>query len=228
MSGQQTAASAFAHETGTANAREPGVSRLLLVATGSTSAADLPYWISWLRDCRPQLELTVVVTRSAERFVTRAALAGRTGGEVLEDTWPQDVGSARHVQLSEWAEAIMVYPATLHFLARLALGMGDSPALLAAQCTTAPVGLAPALPPGGMDSAAYRSHWAALAARANVVVAPPGPGISVTTGRADAWVPAPLPDLLELVERRRAELAAAPGPGAPLSMPSALADGAGA
>ncbi|MFD7450949.1 flavoprotein [Kitasatospora sp. NPDC059827] len=204
------------------------MSRLLLVATGSTSAADLPYWISWLRACRPHLELKVVVTRSAERFVTRAALAGRSGGEVLQDTWPPDEGTARHVQLSEWAEAIMIYPATLHFIARLALGLGDSPALLAAQCTTAPVGLAPALPPGGMDSAAYRSHWAALAARANVVVAPPGPGVSVTTGRADAWVPAPLPDVLELVERRQAELATAPGSNSPRSVPSALADGADA
>ncbi|MFB7169751.1 flavoprotein [Streptomyces sp. NPDC056254] len=186
-----------------------GISRLLLVVTGAVAAAELPYWLGWLRSTYPSLELRIGVTASAERFVSRVTLAGHSGAEVLPDRWAEDEVHARHVLWTEWAEAVVVAPATLHFMARLALGLADSPALLAAQCTTAPVVLLPALPPGGLHSAAYRAHHAALAVRPNVAVLPPRPGLSMTTGREDAWAPAPLPDALAMVEQRRRELAAA-------------------
>lgn len=185
------------------------VSRLLMICTGSAATANSPFWIDWLRSCYPQIELTVVITRSAQRFVTQQALASRVSNEVLVDIWPEDESRARHVELAQWAEAMVVYPMTLHFMARLALGMSDSPALLAAQCSTAPIALAPALPPGGLESAACRMHWTALTARPNVVLVPPVPGMSLTTGRRDAWVPPPLSTVIELIERRRVELAAA-------------------
>ncbi|MEV4293601.1 flavoprotein [Microbispora rosea] len=187
---------------------EVGITRLLLVVTGSTAAADVPFWVEWLRGSYPKLEIRTVLTRNARRFVTRAALAGRSGGEVLLDEWPDEEVRARHVEWEQWAQAIVVYPATLNFMARLALGLADTPAMLAAQCATAPVVLAPALPPNGLDSAAYQAHWTALQRRRNVAVAPPRRGLSATTGREDAWVPAFMPDVLTLVEQRRAELAA--------------------
>ncbi|WP_420080038.1 flavoprotein [Streptomyces sp. JL4002] len=207
-----TAAGAAQAAPGSAAAApEPalGISRLLLVVTGAVAAAELPYWLGWLRSTYPNLELRIGVTASAERFVSRVTLAGHSGAEVLPDRWAEDEVHARHVLWTEWAEAVVVAPATLHFMARLALGLADSPALLAAQCTTAPVVLLPALPPGGLHSAAYRAHHAALAARPNVAVLPPRPGLSMTTGREDAWAPAPLPDALAMVEQRRRELAAA-------------------
>ncbi|MCO1580502.1 phosphopantothenoylcysteine decarboxylase [Crossiella sp. SN42] len=172
-------------------------SRLLFVGTGAASAAFLPFWLNWLQLTHPGLDTQVVLTRSAQRFVTRDALSACTRQPVLEDSWPDGPSrSARHVELAEWAEAIAVYPATLHFTARLALGLADSPALLAAQCGDAPIALAPALPPGGAASAAYSSHRETLRQRDNLVLVPPQPGLSRTTGRQDAWVPADLPVVL--------------------------------
>ncbi|MFI1254701.1 flavoprotein [Streptomyces netropsis] len=188
---------------------ELGVERLLLVVTGSTFATGVPFWADWLRMSYPHLETSVVLTRSAQRFVTWQALAHRVGGEVLTDVWPEEEARARHVELAEWAQAFVVYPATLHYTARLALGLADSPSLLAAQVTKAPIALAPSLPPGGLDSAAFQKHWATLSARPNVVMTAPEPGRSATTGRMEAWVPPPMPDVIEALEHRRAELAAA-------------------
>ncbi|MFF3689145.1 flavoprotein [Streptomyces sp. NPDC002187] len=185
---------------------DPGLTRLLLVVTGSAYAWSTPYWLESLRLSCPELEVRVVLTRSAERFVTRQAVGARVDGAVSADAWPEDEATARHVEWAEWAEAIVVHPATVHFMARLALGLADSPALLAAQCTRAPVAVAPALPPGALDSAAVRKHWAELATRPNVVLVPPVQGRSMTTGRADAWVPPPLAEVLRLVAERRAEL----------------------
>lgn len=178
------------------------VDRLLLVVTGSASAAFLPYWANLLRATHPDLAFRVVLTRSAERFVTSAALAAAGAERVSPDVWPPpDDSTATHVDLVDWAQAMVVYPASFHFLARLALGLADTPALLAAQCTSVPVVVAPSVPPGGTQSPVYRSHLAALGARRNVAVAHPQPGRSLTTGRLDAAVPPPLPEVLALVER---------------------------
>lgn len=181
-----------------------GASRLLLVGTGAIGVAFLPFWLNWCRQAVPHVSVRVLLTHSAERFVTRQALAAIGGEPVLRDRWPDEPQtSALHVELTEWAEAIAVYPATMHFLGRFAAGLADTPSLLAAQCTTAPVGVAPSLPPGGVDSPAYRGAMETLGGRDNVVIAEPTPGRSATTGREDAMVAAPLPLLLSHIERLR-------------------------
>lgn len=202
-----------------------GISRLLVVVTGSATAAGLPAWLAWLRGAYPQLSVRVVMSRAAHRFVTPTSLELRLDTEVETDDWEECRG-ARHVTYAEWAEAVLVYPATFHFTARLALGLADTPVLLALQCTDALVAVAPSLPPGGLDSPAFQSHWAALAARPRVVLVPPTQGYSLTTGREDAWVPPPLTEALRRIEDRRTELSRPDaGPGAsPGVMPGALFD----
>ncbi|MFI9174575.1 flavoprotein [Streptomyces lincolnensis] len=185
-----------------------GISRLLLVVTGSASAVGVPQWLGWLRTTYPRLEVRVVMSRAARRFVTPTSLELRLETDVEIDDW-EECRRARHVEYAEWAEAVLVYPATFHFTARLALGLADTPVLLALQCTDALVAVAPSLPPGGLDSPAFRSHWAALAARPRVVLVPPAQGHSLTTGREDGWVPPPLTEALRRIEDRRTELAPA-------------------
>ena len=181
-----------------------GARRLLYVGTGALSVAHAPFWMKWLRTGYPELELRVVLTRSAERFVTRGALAPVVGQDILVDRWPDGpVVSAPHVELAEWADTVIVHPASMNFLARFALGVADTPVLLALQCTTAPVVIAPAPPPGGVDSVAYKRHCQALSEHPNVLVVQPETGLSVTTGRMDAAVAAPLPDLVEAAEALR-------------------------
>jgi len=189
---------------GAAGAPALGIERLLLVVTGSVSAAHMPFWINWLGGTYPGLETKTVLTRSAQRFVTRHALSSGPGRcEVFTDTWPEEESNARHVEWGEWAQAVLVYPASFHFLARLALGLADTPALLAAQCATAPVVVAPALPPGGWQSPACVGHVTALRSRPNTEVLTPLQSVSRTTGRREAWSPALLPDALRAVERLR-------------------------
>ncbi|MFJ9572249.1 flavoprotein [Streptomyces bacillaris] len=195
---------------------EFGARRLLYIGSGALSAAHLPFWVNWLRAAYPGLELRVLLTRSAERFVAPGALAALSGREVVRDVWPQGpVVHAPHVELAEWADAVVVHPASFHFMSRLALGLADTPAMLALQCTRVPVALAPSLPPGALESPAYRSHHAALSARDNVIVVPPVRGVSTTTGRADAALAAPLPDALRALEVLRSGALSGAGPGAP-------------
>lgn len=180
--------------------------RLLLVATGSVAAADLPFWSTWLRTEYPDLEVKVALTPSATRFVTPTALAGRLRGEVLLDEWPQDTTEATHVELWQWAEGVLVHPCTLDYLGRLAQGLAGTPSLLALQCTSVPVVLAPGLPPGGAESRAYQEHVERLGARPNVRVIPPQPGHSSSTGRMNGWAPQLFPECLAALEGLRRAL----------------------
>lgn len=172
--------------------------RLLLVATGSLMAAHLPTQLVWVRQQQPSLEVQVVLTRAAGQFVSKEALHMISGRPVLDDAWEPgaDTSGARHVEWSRWAELAVVWPATMHYTARLALGLADSPSLLALHCTGAPIGVAPALPPGGWESAAMSGHVAALEARPGVRVVPPEPGLSMTTKKKDGWLCPPLSSVL--------------------------------
>lgn len=205
--------SAEAAREGPAPAEEPtgaklAARRLLVVGTGAVAVTFLPFWVNWLRINHPDVERRIVLTRSAERFVTRAALTSVGGTVVEQDRWTEEpTVSALHVDLAEWAEAVVVWPASFNFIARFATGLADTPVMLALQCTTAPIGIAPALPPGGERSVAFRNHLAALRERENVTLVPPHPGRSATTGRSDASVAAPFPVLV--AELARLERAAA-------------------
>src|SRR5690625_4127850 len=128
--------------------------RLLIIGTGALVATHLPWWLSWLREAYPQLQLKAVLTGSAQRFVTVSAVSAFASDGVHIDAWSSDpAAEALHVEFSEWAQAALVFPCSMHYLARFALGLCDTPSLLALQCTDALVGLAPALPPGGIDRA---------------------------------------------------------------------------
>ncbi|WP_331721254.1 flavoprotein [Streptomyces sp. NBC_00212] len=179
-----------------------GARRLLYVGTGALGVMFMPMWAHWLKSSYPQLELKTMLTRSAQQFVGPAAVLALSGGPLLSDAWPTDsVATAVHVELTEWADAVLVHPATFHFTSRLAMGMADTPLLLALQCTQAPIAIAPALPPGGCTSSAYLRNLETLAARPNVVVVPPIQGLSATTGKNDASPAAPLPQSIAALER---------------------------
>lgn len=178
---------------------------LLVVATGSISVSFLPYWVNWMRVALPDTAVRLVLSTTAQRFVSAEALAGLRGAAVEFDRWdseeraPADGGL--HVDLADWAQAVLVHPCTLSFMARLASGAADSPAMLALQCIRAPIVVSPSLPPGAEDSWAYNHHRDALSER-GMVVTKPVPGRSAATGRLEASAPAHFPDAVAALAAR--------------------------
>jgi phosphopantothenoylcysteine synthetase/decarboxylase len=179
--------------------------RLLYIATGGIQAMFMPMWLNWLRSNYPDTDIRCVVTPSALRFTTPTAIAASGGtGHPITDTWPEQPDTALHVELAQWPDAILVHPATFHFVARLSLGLADTPTLLALQCTDAPTVVCPALPPGGHRSPAHRRHISELAERPNITVLPPIPGVSMATGQPGIGTAALLPDAIAALEDARA------------------------
>ncbi|MFI5782542.1 flavoprotein [Nocardia sp. NPDC051570] len=178
--------------------------RLLYVVTGGVQAMFLPSWLTWLRAGYPDLQVRHILTRAATRFVTPTIAAVAAGGTPgLLDEWPDQPSSALHVELAQWPDTILVHPATMHFMGRLALGLADTPALLALQCTMAPIVVCPSLPPHGHLNPAYRRHVLELSARDNITVLPPTYGTSISTGETGIGTPAQLTDALHALEQLR-------------------------
>src|SRR5450432_2782042 len=119
---------------------------ILFILTGSIAAYKACDAISQLvkRGCR----VRTVATASALRFVGPATLEGLTGSPVLTELF--EPGAAlEHINLTRWADAVIVCPATANTINRFAAGLAeDLPgALFLAHDREKPFLIAPAMNP---------------------------------------------------------------------------------
>ncbi len=134
--------------------------RILLGVTGGIAAYKGADLVRRLRE--RGAEVQVVMTVSAQRFVTPLTFQALSGRPVRTELWDSAAEAAMgHIELARWADLVLVAPASADFLARLASGRADD--LLAALClaTEAPIALAPAM---------NRVMWTHPATQANVAV----------------------------------------------------------
>jgi phosphopantothenoylcysteine decarboxylase/phosphopantothenate--cysteine ligase len=90
-------------------------------------------------------ELRVVMTSNAARFVGPITFTGLTGRPPVIDLWDPSYAGEVHVELSSWADAMVVAPATANVLARAASGIADDALTATLSCMAAPVLFAPAM-----------------------------------------------------------------------------------
>lgn len=179
-----------------------GYAHVAIVLTGSAMTQVMPLWIEWFRDAAPNTVFRVIARESAYRFTTRHNIESRLRSRVENDRW-EDAIIADHVELAEWADLILIYPATLDYASRLAHGITDSPSLLAALSTDAVVCIAPSLPPRAWGNPVVNETFRLLRQPKNFVVIDPVPGPSESSEFALAWIPPALPIVLRALEDRR-------------------------
>lgn len=91
-------------------------------------------------------EVRVVLTASGAEFVTPLSLAALTGYPVHQALFsPEDETTMGHIELSRWADLIVVAPATAGLIAKAANGMADDLASTTLLATDKRVLLAPAM-----------------------------------------------------------------------------------
>lgn len=122
----------------------PRVRRVLLIVGGGIAAYKALELVRLMR--KAGLEVRVILTRSGAEFVTPLSLAALTGSAVRQDLFSsEDETTMGHIELSRWADLIVVAPATAGLLAKAAQGMADDLASTTLIATDAPVLLAPAM-----------------------------------------------------------------------------------
>ena len=117
-----------------------------------------------------------IMSYGATQFVTPLAFQSITHRAVVTDSFDSNSEySVEHVALAQQADVIVVAPATVHCIAKLALGLADDPlttTIVAAKC---PLMVAPAMDGNMYDHPATQSNITTLKGR-GVVIAGPGTG----------------------------------------------------
>jgi len=152
------------------NASSP-LSRIVLGITGGIAAYKAAELTRLL--VKAGIDVNVVMTPSACRFITPMTLQALSGNPVLTDLWASGASNGMgHIDLSRGANAIVIAPASADFLAKIANGHGDdllSTLTLARDCA---LFVAPAMNRQMWSNAANQRNVARLAADGVVVLAP--------------------------------------------------------
>lgn len=146
--------------------------RILLGATGSIACYKAVELASRLTQAGALVD--VILTESAEKFVTPLTFRSVTGRTVYTSMWDL-ADHVPHVGLGEGADLMMIAPATANTMAKLAQGIADNLLTVTALAARCPVMLAPAMDGGMYEHAATRANRALLAER-GVVFAGPAEG----------------------------------------------------
>ncbi len=131
---------------------------------------------------RQALDVRVVMTEAAQQFIQPLTFAALTGHKVITSLWPtgnDDDGSMdssiEHIAEAQWADVLVVAPATASILAKFAHGIADDFLTTMYLATTAPVLAAPAMNVNMWEHSATQSNLEVLKQR-GVRVIEPGAG----------------------------------------------------
>lgn len=118
--------------------------KILLGVTGGIAAYKSPELVRRLIDRGAQVQ--VVMTRSAEAFVSPVTFQAVSARRVRGDLWDEAAEAAMgHIELARWADLILVAPATAHCMGSLAGGLAGDLLTTICMATEAPIILAPAM-----------------------------------------------------------------------------------
>jgi phosphopantothenoylcysteine decarboxylase/phosphopantothenate--cysteine ligase len=121
-----------------------GPRRILIAVTGGIAAYKVPELVRTLS--RAGHELRCALTPEAAHFVSPLVLQTLTGAPVRRDLFDAgEEGQIDHIALADWAELVIVAPATAHVLARMAHGLADDLVTAVLLATRARVLVAPAM-----------------------------------------------------------------------------------
>ena len=122
---------------------------------------------------REGAEVRVVMTRAAQEFVQPLTFATLAGHKVFTDLWASDErGTIEHIAQAQWADVMVIAPATAHTIARLAHGLADDFLAATYLATQVPVVLAPAMNVNMWHHAATRANLRVLRERGHRIVEP--------------------------------------------------------
>lgn len=119
-----------------------GTRRIVVGVSGSISAYKATFIIRQLRAAGH--EVKVVASAAALKFIGESTLAALSGAPVASQLF-SDAGAVEHVAIAEWAQLLLIAPASADLIAKLAVGRADDMLTTTALTTTAPIVISPAM-----------------------------------------------------------------------------------
>lgn len=144
---------------------------VLLGISGGIAAYKTPELVRRLR--ARGAEVQIVMTNSAEEFVTGTALQAVSGRPIRSNLWDKEAEAAMsHIELARWADVVLIAPATAEIMARLASGAASDLLTTVCLATEAPIAIAPAMNHVMWANAAVQKNRDTLAGRGVHILGP--------------------------------------------------------
>ena len=145
--------------------------RILVAVSGGIAAYKVPELVRLLQ--REGHEVRCAATPAALRFVSPLALQALTGETVRSALFdPSEEGEIDHIRLADWADLIIVAPATADLLAKMATGLADDLVTAVLLATRAQILVAPAMNVNMWTHSATQKNLETLRSRGLHVIGP--------------------------------------------------------
>lgn len=156
--------------------------RVLVGVCGGIAAYKSAFLVRRLRERGH--EVRCAMTEHARSFLSPLTLEALSGHQVYGESYLETGdGEELHVSLAEWADVMVVAPATANTIARLALGLADDFLTTTALVHDGPLVICPAMHPEMWGKVVDRGHRAVLERTGAILVGPAvGPLASGETG----------------------------------------------
>ena len=144
---------------------------ILLGVTGSIAAYKAAVLCRLLRTAGAEVQ--VVMTALAKEFITPLTMATLSKRPILVEFFDPENGAWNsHVSLGEWADLMLVAPATANTLSKMAHGTADNLLLTTYLSARCPVAVAPAMDLDMYAHVATQQNLRTLAERGVAVIEP--------------------------------------------------------
>jgi phosphopantothenoylcysteine decarboxylase/phosphopantothenate--cysteine ligase len=146
---------------------------ILLAITGGIAAYKACELIRYL--VTHGAEVRVMLTKSAEKFISRLTLETLSNNLVISEMFPRTTAGTHHINLADWAETAIVAPTTANVIGKLANGIADdfvTTTLMAVRC---PIVVAPAMNSNMWNNPAVRKNIKSLVDY-GILICPPEEG----------------------------------------------------
>lgn len=136
--------------------------KILLCVSGGIAVYKAVALVSKLSQAGANVK--VIMTESATKFVQPLSFQVMSKNDVFTDTFDEkDSRVIAHIDLADWADLVIVAPATANVIGKLANGIGDDMVTTTLLATTAKVWIAPAMNIHMYDHPAVKRNIATLA-----------------------------------------------------------------
>jgi len=171
---------------------------VLIGVTGGIAAYKVGYLIRDL--IKSGAEVKVMMTEAGTRFVTPLTFSALSKNPVFTDLWSSNQSSdsdisTQHIDLANWADVVVIAPASANTIAKLAYGISDNLLTVVSLATARPIILAPTMDAEMYLHAITQKNLTALKDRGYFVI-PPAAG-ELASGLSG---PGRLPEIKIIVE----------------------------
>ncbi|HWP96074.1 MAG TPA: flavoprotein [Syntrophomonadaceae bacterium] len=130
--------------------------------TGGIAAYKIADLVSKLM--KTDLEVVVMMTEGATKFITPLTFRTLTGREVITDLWsePREY-KVKHIGVAEQLDILVIAPATANFIAKMAHGIADDFLSTLVAANTAPVLVIPSMNTNMYENPIVKKNLAILA-----------------------------------------------------------------